>query len=134
MRVLISNMRILFSNSSPKIAKSGIFAPKFRYFCFFVKFWKWTNLRMMISNMTILFLKFLPKNTEIKHFWSKIPKCGSFGPKFRHFIHQILQLDKFEGIDFKYNNRFLKFYCKNTQAGIFGSKFRHYCFFVKFCK
>ena len=44
------------SNSSPKIPKSGIFGPKFRYFCFsFVKFCKSTNFRVLISNMTIVF-------------------------------------------------------------------------------
>ena len=37
-RMLISNMTIWFSNSSPKIAKSGIFCPNFRHFCFIAKF------------------------------------------------------------------------------------------------
>ena len=50
--------------------------------------------------MTIAFLKFQPKDTQI----------GIFGPKFRHFyfFHKILQLDKFKGVDFKYDNSFLK--------------------------
>ena len=70
------------------------------------------------------------------HFWSKIPKFGIFLSQILAFLflHKILQLDKLEGIDFKYNNSFLKFCRKNTQTGTFGPKFRHYCFFVKFCK
>ena len=77
-RVLISNMTILFLNSSPKIPKSGISSSKFRHFCFFINFCKQTNMRGLISNMTIVSLQFLPKISQIRHFWSKIPK-------FRHF-------------------------------------------------
>ena len=54
-RLLISNMTILFSNSNPKISKKGIFGPKFRHFCFFKKFCNETNLRVLISNTTIVF-------------------------------------------------------------------------------
>ena len=51
--------------------------------------------------MTILFLNSKPK----------VPKQDIFGPKFRHFcfFKKILQLDDFEGADFKYENSFLKF-------------------------
>ena len=47
--------KIVFKFQS-KIFKSGIFDPKLRHFCFFVKFCKQTNLRVLISNMTIIFL------------------------------------------------------------------------------
>ena len=52
------------------------------------------------------FFIILPKKTNITHFWSKIPKPGIFGPKLKHFFFscEILQLDKFEAIDFKYDN------------------------------
>ena len=53
------------------------------------------------------FFIILLKNTNIMHFWSKIPKPGCiFGPKLKHFCFscKILQLDKFEAIDFKYDN------------------------------
>ena len=44
--------------------------------------------------------KFLPKNTQIRHFWSQI---------WAFFVlRKILQLDKFEGADFKYDNSFFK--------------------------
>ena len=49
-----SNIAILFSNSSPKLPKSGIFGPKFRNFHYFTKFCNYTNPKVLISNMTIL--------------------------------------------------------------------------------
>ena len=110
---------------------------KFRHFCFFANFCKQTNLRVQHphfkydnSFFSILAQKylnntFLVKNTQIWNFLSQILTFL--------FLRKILQLDKFEGIDFKCNNSFLKFCRKNTQTGIFGPKFRH-CFFVKFYK
>ena len=63
-----------------------------RHFCsqlqavlFFREIRDWTDSRVLISNLTIVFLNILPKNTQIKHFQSKIPKQGIFDPKFRHF-------------------------------------------------
>ena len=93
-RLLISNMTIVLLKLYPKkiqirhfwskIPKSGILGPKFRHFCFFAKFCKQTNLKLLISNMTIVFLKFLPKNTQIRHFWSQIQAFL--------FLHKILQI------------------------------------------
>ena len=40
------------------------------------------------------------KNTQIRHFWSQIQE-------FLVFLRN-LELDKFEGADFKYDNRFFK--------------------------
>ena len=45
----------------------------------------------------------------------KIPKSGTFGSKFKHFFCEILQRDKFEGADFKYDNSFLKFQPENNE-------------------
>ena len=52
----------------------------------------------------------------------KIPKSGIFGPKFRYFFHEILQIDKFEDADFKYDNSIFK-----TLA----QKYRNKAFLVK---
>ena len=40
-----------------------------------------------------------------------------FGPEFNDYLllHQILQLDRLEGADFKYNNSFLKFQPENQK-------------------
>ena len=46
-------------------------------FCFFMKFWNYTNLMVLISNITV-FQKCSPKK----------PKEGIFGPKFRLFFSQ----------------------------------------------
>ena len=61
-------------------------------------------------------------------------KLGICGPEFRHFCFscEILQLGKFKGADFKYDNIFFKIQCKNVQIRHFGPEFRHNWFFVKF--
>ena len=46
-------MTMLFSKSSPKIPKSGIFGPKFEDFYFCTKLCYKANSRMLTSNMTI---------------------------------------------------------------------------------
>ena len=97
LRVLISNMTTVFSNSSPKIPKWDIFCPKFKNFYIYTKLCSKTNSRTLISNMTITF-----SNSSQKY--------ASLVPNLRIFIlHQTLQSDKFEGIDFKYDNGFFKF-------------------------
>ena len=57
--------------------------------------------------MSIVFLKFQPKNTQIRHFWSQIQAFL--------FLQKSLQLHQFEGADFKYDSSCLKFYPENTQ-------------------
>ena len=92
LRVVISNLTIVVFNSSPKIPTWGsfcqkypnkAFGPEFRKFCFFAKFPSYTNLRVLISNMTILFSNSGPK----------IPKSGDFRHKFKdfYFLYQTLQ-------------------------------------------
>ena len=129
-------MTILFSNYSQKIPKPDFFGHKFSYFCFSVKFCKQTNLRVLISNITMVFLKFLPKNTQIRHFLVKNTQIRHFWSQIQAFLYfcEILQSDKFEGADFKYDNIVFKFQPKIPKSGIFGPKFRHFCFSVKFCK
>ena len=127
-------MTILFSNCSCKIHKSGIFGPKFRHFCFFLKFCKQTHLRVLISNMTIVFLQFLPKNTEIRYFWVKNTKIRNFWSQFQAFslFHDILQVDKFEGADFKYENIIFKFQTKKSRITHFWFQIETF-FFRKIC-
>ena len=80
--------------------------------------------------MAILFLNSGPR----------IPKSGIFGPKFRHFFfREILQIDKFEGADFKYHNSFSTILSqkypnkailfKNTQIRHFWSQIQAFLFF-----
>ena len=57
-------------------------------------------LMVLISNMAIAFLKFQPKNTQIEHFWSQSQAFL--------FLHEIWQLGKVDGVDFKYDNSFVK--------------------------
>ena len=66
--------------------------------------------------------KFVPKkNTQIRHIWSKLYVLL--------FLFKVLEFDKSEGVDFKYENSYLKFYQKNIQT-------THFCVFsvLYFCK
>ena len=64
------------------------------------------------------------KISQIRHFWAQIELCLIF--------RKILQLDKFEEVDSKYDNSFLKFQSQNRHLRNFLSKFRSFCFFTKF--
>ena len=99
---MISNMTIFFSNSNPKIPKSGNFGPKFRYFCFFTKFYKFEGVGFKYD-------KNFSKNLAQKH-----PNKAFLVPNLGIFLFsQNLQLDKFQGGDLKYNNVVFKFQPKN---------------------
>ena len=78
--------------------------------------------------MTIAFFKFLPKNTQITHSWFQI-YAGFF-----FFFCQIFQVDKFEGVDFKYRNTVFEFQLQNlcVFSGVSGPKFRHFGFSSNF--
>ena len=95
-----------FWSFSPKILQTGIFGHKFEQFCFFVKFCKYTNLRVLISNMTVVFKKFYNKSIQIIHFLSQIRSLL--------FLCKILELDKFQGADFKYDNIVLNVKAEDT--------------------
>ena len=81
LKTLISNMTMLFSNSSPKLPKSGIFSPQCKNFQFGTNLCNKTNSRTLISNMAIVFSKFQAKNIQIRYFWSLI-QVFSFFTKF----------------------------------------------------
>ena len=98
--MLISNMTILFWNSSPKRPKSGIFGLKFKDSQFFIKLCSKGNSRALISNMTIFLFQIPVENTEIRHFGSYIQAFLFFGEN--------LQLGKCESADFKNENNVLK--------------------------
>ena len=74
-----------FQIPEEKYIKKAFFMQNSGIFVFFVKFCKLTNLKVWISNLKIAFLKFLPKNNQIRDFWWKILKWSVFGSKFRHF-------------------------------------------------
>ena len=73
--------------------------------------------------MTTVLIKFWPKNTQIRHLQSLIYAFSLF--------HKILQIDRFEGADFKYDNSFLKFLPKNTQIRHFWSQIQAFSLFHK---
>ena len=64
---------------------------------------------------------FLVKNTQIRHFWFQIQALL--------FFREILQSDKFEGADFKYDNIVFKFQPKITQIRRFWSQIYAFLFF-----
>ena len=60
--------------------------------------------------MTIVFLKLLPKNTQIRYFGQKYPNKAFLIPSLGIlFLYKILQLHLFEVAVFKYHISFLKF-------------------------
>ena len=91
-RELISNMTILFSNSSPKRPELRFFGCKFKDFYFSTSFYCKANSRKLISNMRIFVFKFQPKNTQISHFWSQI---------LTFFLSQNFAIRKIRGCWFK---------------------------------
>ena len=108
-RVLISNMTILFSNYSPKIIEHTFLVPNLRIFIFALNY-ATRQMQGRWFQIDNIFFKFKPKNTQIRHFWFQI--------KAFLFFHQILQLDKFEGADFKCGNSFLKFQSNKKNSKI----------------
>ena len=115
-----------FCNSRRKIPKEHAFAQQFKqcsfFFFFFEKFCNLTNLRMLISNMAITFLKFQLKNRQVRYFFSQVKAV---------LFLEICRLDKFEGADFKYDNNFLKIYPKNIEIRYFLSQIQAFLFFHK---
>ena len=86
-------------------------------------------LGLLISNMAIVLLKLYPKNTNIRHFWSKWHKPGILVSKLGIFV-------------FSRNFRFrecwfqIRQYCFQIPAQKYpklGPKVRHLCFFTKCC-
>ena len=74
-----------------------MFGPKVRHFYSFTKFCNQSNSRVLISNMTILFSNSIAKYTNQAFL---VPNLKVF------ILYQTLQLNKFEGVDFKYDNAF----------------------------
>ena len=95
-------------------------------FCFFAKFCNQTNLRVLISKTTIIFFIILACGYPNEAF--SVANLGIFT-----LFHEVLQLDKSKGADFKYDNIVLKFQLKNTQVRYFGPKSSFFCFFMKLC-
>ena len=73
------------------------------------------NLKVLISNTAIVFFKFWPKSTQIRHFWSKV------------FYTRNFEFDKFEGFDLKFDSSILKFAPNFTQKDMFRTKLFSFC-------
>ena len=87
---------------------------------FSTKFCYQTKLRVLISIMTQLF-KILAEKYPNKAFWCQIQTFL--------FFRTILQLDKFEGADFKYDIIVFNFQAKYTQIRHFWSQIQEFLFF-----
>ena len=103
---MISNIAILFSTSSQKIPKSGIFVPKFRHFCFAPNF-ALTEIQGVDFKNDNDFFEFQSKSTLIKCF---CPKC-----KYFVFLHENSHIKKFGSTDFENDNNFFQIPAENTQ-------------------
>ena len=91
---LISNMTIVFSNSSSKMCKSGIFGPKFKDFYFCSNICNKASSRVLISNMIMVFQNSCPKH----------PNKACLVPDLRLFIFALnFAFSKIQGY-FKYDN------------------------------
>ena len=68
----MSNIRIVFSNSSLKGPNKTFLVQNLKFFFLFSQdFLSRKKSRVLTPNMAIVFSKFLPKNTQIRHFWCK---------------------------------------------------------------
>ena len=93
----MSNMTKAFLNVSTKVRKFDIFGPKFKDFCFCTKLCYKTNQRALITEMRIDSQSCSPKH----------PNKAFLVPNLKVLIFCLkLQLDKLEGVDYKYDNRF----------------------------
>ena len=112
MRVLISNMTILLSNSNPKIPKSDIFSPKFKDFHFSTKLCNETSLKMLLS------------------IWQyfQIP-----APKYANLAFLVLNLGIFIfHRDYKYDNILSTFQPKDPNRALLDTLFFFFFFFFSF--
>ena len=101
---------VILGEKYPKNTAQQFKQCSFFFSFFFEKFCNLTNLRMLISNMAITFLKFQLKNRQVRYFFSQVKAV---------LFLEICRLDKFEGADFKYDNNFLKIYPKNIEIRYF---------------
>ena len=121
--MLISNRTKFFLNFQPENTQMRDFLfANLGIFCFFAKFCNQTNLRVLISKMTIIFFIILACGYPNEAF--SVANLGIFT-----FFHESLQLDKSKGADFKYDNMVLKFHLKNTQVRYFWSQIQFFLFF-----
>ena len=118
-------MTRIFSNSNPKIPKSGTFSPKLKGFYFCTKLCNKANSRTMISDMPIVFSNSSPKiEYANQDFWSQIQAFLLFSRNFGS--RQI------RGVGFKFDNIVFKSQPKNIQIRHFWSQIQAFLFFPKF--
>ena len=94
--VLISNMTIVFSISSPKFSKYESFGPKRDFFFFNLKLCFLTNLRVLISNTAMFFFQILAL---------KYPNKASFA--LHDTLHLINSKVLFSNMTIVFSNFFL---------------------------
>ena len=96
------------------------------FFDFFRNFSSQTNSRVLISNTEIVFFRFQTSKSQIRHFWSQIQTYFVFCKTW--------QIDRFEAVDFKYDNSFLKILPpKYPNKGFLVPYLDIFVLFKKFC-
>ena len=89
--------------------KSGIFDAKFKDFDFYMKLCNKRNSRALTSNMSIVFQNGCPKHPN-KAFLVQELKIYIFASDLAFLL-----LEKFKGVNFKYDINFFKFQTRDTQ-------------------
>ena len=114
-RSLISNMTMVFQKCCPKYANK-VFLVELRIYIFAQNLFlvKFERDFKYDSTLVIFEITLNSINTQMRHFLSQIQ--GFL------FLHEIMQLDKFEGAEFNYGNSILK------------KRLRHRCFHLNFAK
>ena len=101
----------------------------FLFLCKILQIYKFEGADFKYDNSLFLILALKYPN---KAFLIKNTQQGIFSPNLCIFVFsQNLQIYKFEGADFKYDNSFLKFQPKSTQIRHFGSQIQTFSFFHK---
>ena len=113
-------MTIVFKNSITAIRH---FWSQIQAFQLFTKFRSFTNSRVLISSMPIVFLYSGPKT----------PKLSVFGPKFRHFhfFKKFYNLTNSGELISNMTIVVLKFLAQNNQIRHFWSQIQAFLFFYK---
>ena len=109
----------------PILILKSLFGLKFRHLHSFMKFCRWTNVRLQIYSMTKLF-----SNSS-----SKIPKWGNFGPKFKDFYFCSKLYNKINSKALS-SILIIVFWISSpniSKSSLFGPKFKDFYFSTKLC-
>ena len=110
-------MAILFSHSIPKYTNTAFLVPNLGIFVFFTKFF--FAIFVFSPNFAtrqIRGRRFQISRSYVQNPPQKYANQAFLIPNLRILIlHQMLQSDKSESVDFKYDNFFFEFQSENTQ-------------------